>query len=319
MFPTQNPNVVSQGLAHLTSRFVNQPNIKALLTAYLGGQFDATTATWTGGVQELQDTLWDVIQLRWLVFAASDDTTGLVSDQLDKIGALVGQQRTGLTNGLFGMVIFLRIQANRSQGRAEDILKLAEGIELVGKRLGAGVSILPDPGTNPSTSTTAAFVQPAVLATVPVEVGDTDWMFVGEILDIIGGGQYQVDTIDSPTQATLINTGANGNAAPTTTIPIGAEVTGSVAVNYLEFYPAGFLVEILDLTIAPFIAISLLRAAKPLGVHGTLHYSDEGETLAGVFTSVHDATVGHGVWQDVHTSDPPGIVPVAHWVASTAI
>jgi hypothetical protein len=311
MFPTPDTTMVAGGLARLTSRYRDQPNARALLSVYLSA------------CQELSDALWDVIQMRWLVFAAggtAGEQGSKVSDQLDTIGALVGQPRTGLTNGLYGMIIYLRIQANRSQGRAEDIIRLAAGLELVGKRLGQNVSILPPPGTNSFTNTTAPFVQPAALANVAVAVGSTAWLFVGELLDVVGGGAYTVVAIDPVLSvATLRNTGAAGNAAAGTLIAQGSEVTGSLSVNYAEAYPASFVVEILDLSIPPIIAISILSAAKPLGVNAILHYSDEpiGNLLQ--WTSRHDPSAGHGVWQSRYAPDPPGILPLGHWCSSVSL
>lgn len=211
MFPVEDTAMVAEGQALLTSRYRNLPNTKALLAVFLAA------------CQELEGVFWDVIQERWLANAVAANPTGTVSDQLDKLGALVGQPRIGFSNAAYGQVILLRIKANRSQGRAEDIIQIAVGLEYVGK------NGIPQPGQPP----------------VPF-------------------------TITSP--------------------------------NYLEGYPAGFLVEILDLFTASsapkttLVATELLSAAKPLGVRGVLHYSIEVGTNVLQYTSRYGST-GQGVWQ----------------------
>ena len=216
MFPTQNTTVVAQGVALLTDKWRKLPNVVALLSSYLGE------------IQEVQNVLWDVIRSRWLAVATADNPTGYQSDQLDELGKLVGQQRMGLPNGEYGQVILLRVQANRSQGRAEDIIQLAAGIEYIGK-----------------------------------------------------------------------------NGVP---YPDAAPFSISVP-NYVEVYPASFIVEVWDV-LTPFVAILLLKTAKPLGVWGAYHFSqwpdgNDFELCDGLDT----AHTGQGVFGDAQgTANTGGLL-----------
>ena len=107
MFPTLNTTYVSQGLAKFTSRYTQDsaPNLLALASAYLGE------------IQLLETAIFAVIEQRWLVNA--------VGVNLDIIGDLVGQLRMGLDDNTYRAAIRLRIKANRSKGRAEDVIVLA--------------------------------------------------------------------------------------------------------------------------------------------------------------------------------------------------
>ncbi len=75
-----------------------------------------------------------------------------------------------------------------------------------------------------STSTTASFTQPAALSNVTVAVGDTSWMAGGLTVLVTGGGYYTVVSVTDSTHVLLQNTGASGNAAPTTTVTSPARV-----------------------------------------------------------------------------------------------
>lgn len=74
------------------------------------------------------------------------------------------------------------------------------------------------------TNTTANFTQPAVSATVSVQMGSTAWMTANEIVYVAGGGYYQISSVTDATHAVLTNLGYTGNAAPTTVINSGALV-----------------------------------------------------------------------------------------------
>lgn len=106
-FPVQNAQVVATALAKFTSRFSveNAPNLRKLAACYLAG------------VQELENAIWATLEGRFLANAVGVD--------LAVIGDLVGQPNTGLDDDTYRAAIRLRIKANRSQGRAEDVLKIA--------------------------------------------------------------------------------------------------------------------------------------------------------------------------------------------------
>lgn len=88
-------------------------------------------------------------------------------------------------------------------------------------------AIVGAPGKDSVTGTTATFVTPAIGSNVQVAVADTTFMAPGMQLYIAGAGTYQVASINSPTLVTVQNTGATGNAAPSTQINAGALVAVS--------------------------------------------------------------------------------------------
>lgn len=79
-------------------------------------------------------------------------------------------------------------------------------------------------GANAYTALTAAFVVPAVSATVQVQVGDNSWVAPGQILFIEFAGYYEVQSKPG-TDIIIENLGYTGNAAPTTNIPIASTVS----------------------------------------------------------------------------------------------
>lgn len=87
-----------------------------------------------------------------------------------------------------------------------------------------------------NTQTSAQFTQPAVGSTVVVSVGDTTWMGVGMRLYVETAGYLDVTAIGGATSVTIRNLGYSVNAAPTTNIVSGSEVspgplTGSQSLN----------------------------------------------------------------------------------------
>jgi microcystin-dependent protein len=89
--------------------------------------------------------------------------------------------------------------------------------------------------TAPFTTLTAAFVQPAVNATVSVTVGATAWMSPTQAIYIIGGGNYTVSSVTDATHAVVKNLGSSGNAAPGVNVPSGAYLSPSAAaVTFLR-------------------------------------------------------------------------------------
>lgn len=142
MLPTQNTGIVALGISRLTSANKRQtapgvyarPNLIALLSATLAE------------VQLLENVFWQIIGGDFLATAAL--VPGSVNVVLDKLGALVGQPRLGLNNALYAAAIALRILANRSHGRAEDIIQIAAAVAYISANgiLPPGTPIAP-PGT----------------------------------------------------------------------------------------------------------------------------------------------------------------------------
>jgi hypothetical protein len=66
---------------------------------------------------------------------------------------------------------------------------------------------------------------PAVSATVNVEVLDSTWASVDQVLFVSGAGHFFVDAVPDSTHLTLENTGYPGNAAPAANIPSGQTVS----------------------------------------------------------------------------------------------
>lgn len=73
-------------------------------------------------------------------------------------------------------------------------------------------------------TTTTGFVQPAVNATVNIEVANSGIAALGVDVFVEGGGYYEVTAIPDPTHITLENLGYNANSAPASVIPNAARV-----------------------------------------------------------------------------------------------
>ena len=72
---------------------------------------------------------------------------------------------------------------------------------------------------------TTASTQPAVNATVTLEVDNTDWIGDGMDVFLDWGGYYLVTAIPDSTHVTLKNRGYTANSPPTTVLPIGSLLT----------------------------------------------------------------------------------------------
>jgi hypothetical protein len=79
-------------------------------------------------------------------------------------------------------------------------------------------------GKNAFTNLAANFTQPAVNATVSINVGTTAWMAVGQIVFVQGGGYYSVASITDLTDVVITNLGYAGNASPGATVTSGSTV-----------------------------------------------------------------------------------------------
>lgn len=80
-------------------------------------------------------------------------------------------------------------------------------------------------GVNAFTETTDAFDQPAVSGNVTVDVADSTWMAVGQIVFIENGGYYEVVSKPSSTSSTLKNLGYAANVAQATNVASGNGVS----------------------------------------------------------------------------------------------
>jgi uncharacterized membrane protein len=78
---------------------------------------------------------------------------------------------------------------------------------------------------NAFTTTTANYVQPAVAGTVVVDVVDSTWIAIGQVLYVTGGGYYLVTATPTAITVTLQNLGYSGNAAPAAVVASPADVS----------------------------------------------------------------------------------------------
>lgn len=92
-----------------------------------------------------------------------------------------------------------------------------------------GIAGVPGPagssGRNSFTTVTTAFTQVAVGSTVTVDVGDSSWMEVNQVVYLGAGGYMSVVSKPSPTQATLQNSGYGGSAPSGQSVGVGTIVT----------------------------------------------------------------------------------------------
>lgn len=86
-------------------QFRNKPRLSALLAAF------------TARCQELEDTLWDIFDTRFIERAEGT--------QLDVLGRIVGQVRIGPDDATYRVFIRTRIIANKSRGRPDDMIAVA--------------------------------------------------------------------------------------------------------------------------------------------------------------------------------------------------
>lgn len=111
--PVFNNQIVAQGLARLTSAFITQPNVRAMLAVYL--------QPW----QDLEDATWDVLNGRILA-TATVYALPATNAVLDALGALIGQRRGSLSDAELKALIYLRVAANRATGRVTDWARFAQ-------------------------------------------------------------------------------------------------------------------------------------------------------------------------------------------------
>lgn len=82
-------------------------------------------------------------------------------------------------------------------------------------------------GASADSTITAAFMQPAIGATVQAQIADTRWMVAGADIVVAGGGYYLVASIDDATHATIQNYGYAANVVPGTNVAAPARIAPS--------------------------------------------------------------------------------------------
>lgn len=164
------------------------------------------------------------------------NTAWLGANQIIYIASAGYFQVTTIVNATTLSVTNLPYPGNASSGATISSGSKVSPAGLIGPQ-GAG-----GPGLNAFTTLSANFTQPAVNASVTVNVGTTAWMAVGQGVFIQGGGYYSVNSIADLTHAVLLNLGSAGNAAPASTIVSGTTVmvtpAGTPGVNGTNAYTA---------------------------------------------------------------------------------
>jgi len=70
----------------------------------------------------------------------------------------------------------------------------------------------------------ASFVMPAMNVAVPIQIANTAWMGMGQVIYIASAGHFQVTSITNATNVSVTNLGYPGAVAPGTTIASGSHV-----------------------------------------------------------------------------------------------
>lgn len=99
--------VTPKGLQRLLAQYKGKPRMTVLISSYLD-EF-----------QEVEDAAYSVY------FARAIQNAAATGDLLAKLGKIVGQGSEGLSDSQFLTLITARIQANRSSGRREQLIKIA--------------------------------------------------------------------------------------------------------------------------------------------------------------------------------------------------
>lgn len=90
-----------------------------------------------------------------------------------------------------------------------------------------------DTGSNAYTILTTGFEQPLESGTVRIEVQEAVWAVPGQVIFVEGGGYYEVVTVDTSTEMTVLNLGYPGNESPgqTVTSPGGISPGGIIGAT----------------------------------------------------------------------------------------
>ena len=80
-------------------------------------------------------------------------------------------------------------------------------------------------GVNSFTSLTNQFTQPAIAGTETIDVGNSDWMSVGQVIYISTGGYYEVINVNSSVEIEVENLGYAGNETAGQPVEIPATIS----------------------------------------------------------------------------------------------
>lgn len=115
---------VERAHAALTDAFRNKTNVTAIQKAF------------TRQIQDLEKAIWDVlfsrmltweagVQVSWIGGEGADTIVDATGDQLDLVGALVGEPRNNRDDTAYQSAIRLRLRVYRSKGRVADVQEVA--------------------------------------------------------------------------------------------------------------------------------------------------------------------------------------------------
>lgn len=80
-------------------------------------------------------------------------------------------------------------------------------------------------GVNAFTTTTSNFTMPAPLGNVTVQVADSDWMGITQMVYVSSAGYFFVNSKPDSTHAVLTNGNVTGNVAPGTNVGSGQTIS----------------------------------------------------------------------------------------------
>lgn len=101
--------IADEGVALFIDQFKEKPRLEAWTRSFLDR------------CQDIENVLWDVIELRQLDNDV-DLTRRAFGAQLDTLGRLVGQPRISADDEIFRLFIRVRVRVNRSKGQSTDII-----------------------------------------------------------------------------------------------------------------------------------------------------------------------------------------------------
>ncbi len=101
---TQITDHEDRAYAMLTERFKNNVTMRAMLRS------------WARQIQDLEDCVFEILNELYLAVA--------VGVWLDRLGAIVGEERNGADDDIYRLRIRARIQLNKSNGTIPDILSI---------------------------------------------------------------------------------------------------------------------------------------------------------------------------------------------------
>ena|ERR1700676_2607818 len=110
MIPTVDNAHATEGPALLTSRYINQANVKGIVTALMLR------------FQEIENAFWTLING---VQLTNHPMAGGPWSILDQLGAIVGLPRLGWPDSSYVGLIKIKARVNRSRGLAEDMIQIA--------------------------------------------------------------------------------------------------------------------------------------------------------------------------------------------------